>query len=81
MSYEASLAAISFKETTIASKLQFELCQRQFKQLIELVKPSVTSPPVRDIIEMVEGYEGKMENMRYHKPIESALAAISMLVN
>jgi len=80
-SYEASLAAISFKETTIASKLQFDLCQVQFKRVIELVKPSVTSPPVRDIIEKVEGYKGKMENMRYHKPIESALAAISKLVD
>jgi len=80
-STEASVAAISFKETTIASKLQFSLCQDQFKKLIELVKPSVTSPPIRDVIEKVEGYTGKMENMRYHKPIESALAAISKLVN
>ena len=80
-SYEASLAVISFKETTIASKLQFDLCQGQFKKLIELVKPSVTSPPVRDIIERVEGYTGKLENMRYHRPIETALAAISKLIN
>ncbi|HRQ84656.1 MAG TPA: hypothetical protein PLV70_06035 [Flavobacteriales bacterium] len=80
-SYEASLAVISFKETTIASKLQFDLCQGPFKKLIELVKPSVTSPPVRDIIERVEGYTGKLENMRYHRPIETALAAISKLIN
>lgn len=49
--HQANIAALSFSDTKISSRLQFSLCQRKFKELLNIVKPSITSPPVNDLIQ------------------------------
>lgn len=41
---QSLLAVLSFGKTQISSKLQFKLGQRKYRELVELVKPKLTSP-------------------------------------
>ena len=63
-SNQANLAILSFNDTSISSKLQFPLCQDKFKELITQLKPIVTNPSIKELIDMIEGYRGPLENMK-----------------
>jgi hypothetical protein len=53
-SHQANIAVLSFNTTEISSKLQHSLCDRHFRELIQIVKPIVTSPPVKELIDKID---------------------------
>ena len=79
-SHQANIAILSFNTTEIASKLQFPLCDKKFRELIQLVKPIVTSPPVKELIEKIENFNDKMENLHYDKVIKISLKNLKVLL-
>lgn len=80
-SHQANIAALSFTDTKISSRLQFSLCERKFKELIEVVKPSITSPPVNDLIKyIVEEHKGKISNLMLDKTVKTSVENLKTLL-
>ncbi len=79
-SHQANIAALTFNDSQIASKLQFDLSQQKFRELIEIIKPIITTPPIKDLIEKIEKYTGKLENMKYDKTIKTSVDNLKVLL-
>lgn len=78
--HQANIAALSFSDTRISSRLQFSMCQTQFKNLINIVKPSITSPPVKDLIEKIENFKGAPSQLLNNKGIKTSFDNLRTLL-
>lgn len=80
-SHQANIAILSFTDTRISSRLQFNLSQRKFNQLIEIVKPSITSPPVTDLIDYIQNdYKGKLQFLMNDKTVKTSVDNLKTLL-
>jgi hypothetical protein len=79
-SNQANIAVLSFNNDAIASKLQFPLCQSKFRELIQLINPSITSPPVRELIQKIEKFPGRLDLLRNDKLIKTDVESLRVLL-
>lgn len=80
-SHQANIAALSFTDSKISSRLQFQLCEQKFKELIEIVKPSITSPPVNDLLKYIsEEHKGRLTNLMLDKTIKTSVENLKTLL-
>lgn len=79
-SHQANIAVLSFNDTGISSKLQHSLCQRKFRELIEIVKPIVTTPAVKDLIQNIEGFSMRLDNLKNDKTIKPLVESLKVLL-
>lgn len=79
-SHQANIAILSFNDDKISSKLQFSLCEKKFRELLEIVKPIVTSPPIRELIEKIEGFKARLDGLRNDKIIKTSLESLKVLL-
>ena len=79
-SHQANIAFLSFTDSRISSRLQFPLAQRKFNELVAIVKPSITSPPVKDLIKLVEEYKGKPSQLMNDKTIKTNVESLKTLL-
>lgn len=79
--HQASIAALSFTEPRILSRLQFRISERKFKEMLEIVKPSITSPPVNDLINYIENhYKGQLQHLLNDKTVKTSLESLRTLL-
>lgn len=79
--HQANIAGLSFTDTRISSRLQFPLSQRKFKELLEIVKPSITSPPVNDLLKYItEEYKGKASYLMNDKTVKTSVENLKILL-
>jgi hypothetical protein len=79
-SYQANVAVLSFTDTGISSKLQFNLCQRKFKEMLDIVRPSITTPAVKDLLSYIDNYKGRPENLKHDKTIKTTVDSLKVLL-
>lgn len=80
-SHQANIAILSFTDSRIQSRLQFNLAQRKFNEMINLIKSSVTSPPVNDLIKYIqEDYKGKLTNLMNDSVVKSSVENLRTLL-
>lgn len=80
-SHQANIAVLSFTDTRISSRLQFSLSQRKFNELVEIVKPSITSPPVNDLINYIQNdYKGKLQFLINDKTVKTSVDSLKTLL-
>jgi hypothetical protein len=80
-SHQATIAGLSFTDTRISSRLQFPLTQRKFKELIEIVKPSITSPPVNDLLKYItDRYKGNPSYLMNDKTVKTSVESLKVLL-
>lgn len=80
-SHQANIAALSFTDTRISSRLQFGLSQRKFKELISIVTPIITSPPVNDLIKYIQDdYKGKLSQLMNDKTVKTSIENLKTLL-
>jgi hypothetical protein len=79
-SLQANIAILSFNDTTISSKLQHSLCAKKFRELIEILKPIITTPAIKDIVEKIDKYTGRLENLKHDKPIKTSVDSLKILL-
>jgi hypothetical protein len=79
-SLQANIAVLSFNYLPIASKLQFTLCQTKFRELIDILKPIVTTPAIKDLIEKIEKYTGKLEHLKDDTTIKASINSLKVLL-
>ena len=63
-SRQALIAILSFNDTNIASRLQFPLCQRKYRELLGMMKIKVSESAVKELIDDIEGYTGSLDIMK-----------------
>ena len=80
-SHQGNIAVLSFTDSKISSRLQFELCEKKYKELIEIVKPSITSPPVNEVIDYITNqFNGKYMNLMNDKRIKTSIENLKILL-
>jgi hypothetical protein len=79
-SFQANIAVLSFNDLNISSKLQFSLCQTKYRELIEILKPIVTTPAIKELVDKIDNYKGKLENMRSDKLIKTSVDNLKILL-
>lgn len=80
-STQASTAVFSFVNKTISSSLQFPLCQKQFRRLVDLMRDKITIPVVKELISDIDSFSGSMENMKDDARIKSKANVIRRIVS
>lgn len=61
---QSLIAVLSFTEEAIASSLQFSLCQKKFRELLDLLRPKIPAAAVQELVDALEEYTGPLENMK-----------------
>lgn len=77
---QALIAILSFNDQTIASKLQFPLSQAKFKVMLEIMKPKISSPAVRELVDAIEAFRGPMHMMRLDTGIKNKVENLKKLL-
>ena len=63
-STQALIAILSFNNTIIATKLQHKLCQKKYRELVEIMKVKVSAPAVKELIDEIEKYRGPLDKLK-----------------
>ena len=79
-SFQANIAVLSFNDTQISSKLQHYLCQQKYRELIELLKPIITTPAIKDLIDKIDNFKGRLENLKHDKGIKTSVDSLKVLL-
>lgn len=79
-SFQANIAVLSFNDSQISSKLQFLLCQRKYRQLMEILKPIVTTPAIKELIDKIDNFSGKLEYLKNDKLIKTSVDSLKILL-
>ena len=79
-SHQANIAVLSFNDTAIASKLQLSLCEKKFRELIIIMKSIVTTPAIKDLIEKIDKFKGKLDGLKNDKVIKISLDSLKVLL-
>ncbi|MBW4445711.1 MAG: hypothetical protein KME38_02240 [Spirirestis rafaelensis WJT71-NPBG6] len=61
---QAVMAILSFNNTIIASRLQHSLCQKKYRELLEMMKLKVSAPVVKELIDEIENYKGPLHKLK-----------------
>jgi hypothetical protein len=59
----ALIALLSFHSNVIASRLQFPLCQKKFRELLIIIRKIVTAPAVIELIDDIEKFTGPLHQI------------------
>lgn len=77
---QAQLAAFSFLQEDVASKLQFDLCSNKFRQLLSIVKGSITSNEVRAFVEEIESTKGRLDNLKKDSNVQRRIRDLRVII-
>lgn len=61
---QAVIAILSFNNTVIASRLQHDRCQKQYLDLLRMMKIKVAAPAVKELINEIENYKGPLHKLK-----------------
>lgn len=79
--HQAIITALSFTEPRILSSLHFRISERKFREMLEIVKPSITSPPFNYIINYIENnYKGQLQHLLNDKTVKTSLESLRTLL-
>lgn len=76
---QITIAAFLFMNEHISSMLQFPLCERKFREMVDILKPKNTSPAVIEVINLIDNFKG-LGNMRKDTMIKQKIASYKMLI-
>lgn len=79
-SNQALMAILSFTDETIASRLQFPLVQKKFRELLDYLRPKITAAAVLELIDALEAYTGPLEHMRDDSRIKRKVAYLRTIL-
>lgn len=79
-SEQALIAILSITEETINSKLQFPLCADQYIELLNILKPKISSQPVKELVIEIEKYKGPKQNIIKDSRIKSKINDVLKII-
>lgn len=78
---EALIALLSFSDEQIASRLQFPLCEKKYKELLTLIKGKLSAPGINELLEEIEKFSGKPEMMLHDSGIKRMIGNVQTILN
>lgn len=79
--HQANIAVLSFTDSKISSKLQFPLCERKFREMYKIVKPSIVSPLIKEVMDYIEeDYKGKFSELISDINIKNKINSLKSLL-
>ncbi|UXZ42981.1 hypothetical protein [Pseudomonas soli] len=76
-SSQALLAALSFRNREVSSKLQFTLPEKKYREIVNIAKSKVSSPQGLEILKLIEEYKAPLQNMRNETRLMEKVKAIT----
>ena len=80
-SEQALIAILSFNNSYIASCLQFPLCQKKYRELLDMMKIKISEAAVKELVDEIEAYKGTLENMREDTNIRRKVAITQRIIS
>jgi hypothetical protein len=77
---QALVALLSFQSTAISSRLQFQLCQQKFRELLAIVRKIVTAPAITDLIDAIEKFSGPLHQLAIDSRIKGKVQQIKTIL-
>jgi hypothetical protein len=74
---QALLAVLSFRKLQISSKLQFNLGQQKFRELVAIARGKITAPQGVDILDIVDNYKAPLSTLRSDTVLMKRVTAIT----
>ena len=78
---ESLIALLSFDNEQIASSLQFSLCQKKYKELLELIRGKLTAPAIEELFKKIETFGGKLDMIRIDSKIKQMKENVQIILN
>ena len=79
-SFQANIAILSFNDSKISSKLQHRLCKEKFRELIVILKPIITTPAIKDLVEKIDNFKGRLDNLKNDTIIKTSVESLKVLL-
>jgi len=79
-STQALMAVLSFNERVISSRLQFSLCQRKYRELLEMLRVKVTSSAAVELIDEIISYSGPYDKMKDDTRFNRKVVALQKII-
>ena len=77
---EAIISLLSFSIEHIASRLQFELCQKKYKELIGLIKGKISSPAAIEVLQSIENFKAPLDKMRNDSRMKQKVQSMRIIM-
>ena len=78
-SQQSLIAILSFNNLDIASCLQLSLCKDKFKDLMTMMKKKVSIEAVKDLIDDIERYKGRLDYIKDDSGIKRKVKALEKM--
>jgi hypothetical protein len=77
---QSLIAILSFSNLNITSRLQHPLCQNKFRELMEMMKNKVSMAAVKELLESIEKYKGRLDKMKDDSDIKRKVTALKKII-
>ncbi|HEY9295110.1 MAG TPA: hypothetical protein VIQ31_01820 [Phormidium sp.] len=77
---QSLIGILSFSNLNISSRLQHTLCEKKFKELMEMMKHKVSMPAVKELVEDIEKYRGPLKKMKDDSDIKRKVMALKKII-
>lgn len=78
---QAIIAIASFNNVTIASSLQFSLCQTKYRELLNIMKNKISEAAVKELVNDILSYRGPLDKMKDDSRIKQKIANIQKIIS
>ncbi|WP_126386031.1 hypothetical protein [Pseudanabaena sp. ABRG5-3] len=79
-SSQSLIAILSFSDLNISSRLQHPLCQQKFRELMEMLKNKVSMAAVKELLDSIEKYKGKLDKMKDESDIKRKVTVLKKII-
>ena len=76
---QINMAVFSFMNEHISSMLQFELCEKKYREMIDILKQKNVSSAVEEVIKLIEDFSS-LKNMRKDSMIKEKVKAYDLIL-
>ncbi|NES45146.1 MAG: hypothetical protein F6K20_28480 [Moorea sp. SIO2C4] len=77
---QALTTVLSFEKPQIYKKLQHELCQKKYRELLELMKTKVSAGAVKELIDEIDNYEGPLNKLKSQSDFQKKLEDLKKII-
>lgn len=77
---QALIAVCSFRDSNIASRLQFDLCREKFKELLSIMNDKVSAPAIKELILKLDGFTGPLDRMKDDPTIKREISVLRTIL-
>jgi hypothetical protein len=69
-SARTSIALLSFRNTKISTKLAYPLCQKKFKEILELIEPKIVKEKEKELLFKIKSFSTSYNKLKEDSKIK-----------